>query len=333
MFPMSQEFTLARRDLAAIGMLCALTAMPGCAREGGVCQTGAGASELRSLLDNARSAERHVWFPATRELGRRAAADSPSRDRIWAEARVNSLGMKFVRIEPGEFWMGPPYQNALWMREAHAVRVTQPFYICATETTNEQYALLRQGYKPESRFSPDPESPAVDLSWDDVQAFCRDLSDREGAVYRLPTEAEWEYVCRAGMPSPHEFCFGDDINLLAEYAWYGKHQSSAAPVALLKPNAWGVYDMHGNAMEVVQDWFSSDFNGAQTAVVAVDPEGPSDGFNHTLRGGNWYAADVRGCGCSFRYPWPFLDIRLSGNIPRLRQTIGFRIVREADEGG
>ncbi|HVP12286.1 MAG TPA: formylglycine-generating enzyme family protein [Phycisphaerae bacterium] len=274
--------------------------------------------------------DREAWFPAARELGRKAAANPGLRDRIWAEAGVNSLGMKFVRIEPGEFVMGPPYQALLWPREAHRVRLTRPFYICVTETTNEQYAVLRPDRKAESRFSPDPESPVVDLSWDDVQAFCRDLSYREGAVYRLPTEAEWEYVCRAGMPSPHLFCFGDDFSILPEYAWCGGRRSSAAPVALLKANAWGVYDMHGNALELVQDWFSTDFNGAKADAVAVDPEGPSHSFNHTLRGGEWCSPDVRYCECAARMPWPLLELRLYRDVPLGRERIGFRIVRDCE---
>jgi len=277
--------------------------------------------------------DREVWFPAARELGRKAAANPELRDRIWAEAGVNSLGMRFVRVEPGEFVMGPPYQHPLWPKAAHRVRLTQPFYICVTETTNEQCAALHHEHRRQSRFSPDPDSPAVGLSWDEIQAFCSDLSDREHATYRLPTEAEWEYVCRAGMPSPHKFCFGDDVDLLPEYAWCCQRWKAAAPVALLRPNEWGVYDMHGNAMEVVQDWFSVDYNGAEPDVVAVDPRGPASGTNHTLRGGDWYALDVLGCECAFRYPWPLLDLGLPlTDTPRLGELTGFRLVREAAPG-
>jgi formylglycine-generating enzyme required for sulfatase activity len=325
---MTTQPTFGQCGLVAIWAFCALAGMFDCAQEGRTRDAGKEASDMRRLVLAACSADRNVWFPAARKLGRKAASDPALRDEIWAQARVNTLGMKFVRIEPGEFVMGPPYQNAMWTHESHPVRLTLPFFICVTETTNEQYGASRPGHQPEPRFSPDPECPVAGLSWDDVQAFCRDLSDREGAVYRLPTEAEWEYVCRAGMPSPHLFCFGDDFSILPEYAWCGQRRMSAAPVALLKPNGWGVYDMHGNALELVQDWFSTDFNGARADVVAVDPKGPSDGFNHTLRGGNWSSRDVLACECGFRFPWPFLDLSFWTDIPRLRQTIGFRVVRE-----
>jgi formylglycine-generating enzyme required for sulfatase activity len=319
-----------KRIARAICALCSACVLSGCARETGDCHDAQEPPELCRLIQAACSANRDDWLPAARKLGRIAASDHALRDRIWSRAGVNTLGMKFVRIEPGEFVMGPQHWRILWTHEPHAVQLTRPFYICVTETTNEQYAVLRPDHKPEPRFSPAPESPVVDLSWDDVQAFCRDLSEREGTVYRLPTEAEWEYVCRAGMPSPHLFCFGDDISLLPEYGWCGGQRTSAAPVALLKPNAWGVYDMHGNAMELVQNWFSSDYNGARADVVAVDPKGPSDGFNHTLRGGTWYNTDVDICECAFRWPWPWLDLSFSANDPRLRQMIGFRIVRECE---
>jgi formylglycine-generating enzyme required for sulfatase activity len=329
---LARRLTVGQCDLAKICLLCALVALSGCVRQTGDCHAAQGPPELCRLIQATCSADRDDWFPAARKLGRIAAADPHSRDRIWAEAGVNTLGMKFVRIEAGEFVMGPPYQNPLWTHEAHRVRLTQPFYICVTETTNEQYEVLRPEHQPEPRFSPDPESPVVDLSWQDVQAFCRDLSDREGARYRLPTEAEWEYVCRAGMPSPHRYCYGDDVDLLAEYAWYGQRRMSAARVAMLKLNAWGVYDMHGNALELVQDWFSSDYGGAQADTVEIDPQGLSHGFGHTLRGGMWYSRDVRGCECGFRYPWPLLDMHFSKETPSLRQTIGFRIVRDVGPG-
>lgn len=313
----------------AICVPCASVVLSSCGREAGDCRDGRDKRDLCSLAQAAASADRDVWFPAARLLGQRAASDPSLRDKVWTQARVNTLGMKFVRIEPGEFVMGPPCQHALWTHEAHRVRLTRPFYICVTETTNEQYATLRPDHQPEPRFSPDPESPVVNLSWKDVQAFCRDLSSREGAAYRLPTEAEWEYVCRAGMSSPHRFCFGDDFGLLSEYAWYGGQRMSAARVAMLKPNAWGLYDMHGNVLEIVQDWFSTDYNGAQTDEVAVDPRGSSLAITHTLRGGNWHSKDARGCECGFRYPWPLIDVSLSTSKPKLGQTIGFRIVRDA----
>jgi formylglycine-generating enzyme required for sulfatase activity len=285
------------------------------------------ATRLSRLISSAASADRDEWFPAARELGRMAASGQSLRDRVWREASINTLGMKFVRIQPGEFVMGPPVQDPLWVSRSHVVRLTQPFYVCVTETTNEQYAELYPDHQPDARFSPDGESPVVGLSWEKVQEFCQELSRREGVKYRLPTEAEWEYVCRAGMPSPHKYCFGDDEALLPEYAWYARRRMSAAPVALLKPNAWGVYDMHGNVLEIVGDWFNTDY-GAGNEALLIDPSGPSSGFNHTLRGGEWYIEDLRGCECAFRLSWPLFWFHFKPSAPPLSRTIGFRLVRE-----
>lgn len=317
-----------------ISVLAPITA-PATAPAGGAgAQTPSGQgtnSELHGLFQAVASRDRSVWFPAATELGRRAAFNARLRDDIWRSSRINTLGMKFVRIEAGEFFMGPAYTHSLWPHAAHRVRLTRPFYVCATETTNDQYALLNAGHTPNARFSPEGECPVVDLGWDQIQTFCRELSRRESAVYRLPTEAEWEYVCRAGTPSPHRFCFGDDVERLAQYSWYSRSRDRAAPVAMLKANAWGLYDIHGNVLELVNDWFSNDaYKETAERTVAVDPQGPSTGLNHTLRGGDWYMKDVRGCECGFRLPWPPISVRWREGEPRLRETIGFRLVREME---
>ena len=227
--------------------------------------------------------------------------------------------------------MGPAYTHPLWPGSAHRVRLTRPFFICVTETTNEHYIMLNPGHSPNTRYSADPESPVVDLSWKQVQTFCGMLSQREGATYRLPTEAEWEYVCRAGMLSPQRFSFGSDYERLPEYAWYGRSRDRASRVAVLRPNAWGVYDMHGNVLELVSDWFSNaNYTPAATEEIQVDPRGPKSGLNHTLRGGNWYKLDIRGCECGARYPWPLITFSFRSDAPNLRETIGFRIVRDVE---
>jgi len=286
-------------------------------------------SQILTAITSSRSTERSNWYPAARFLGSKAASNPELRDGIWNEAKVNTLGMKFVRVKAGTFVMGPAYYHPLSPQRAHNVHLTQPFYICVTETTNEQYAVLDPDHKPNARFSPDPESPVVGLNWEQIQKFCSSLSGREGAVYRLPTEAEWEYVCRAGSPSPNAYCFGDDVAQLSNYAWHGRSRPCASPAALLKPNAWGVYDMHGNALELVQDWFVSyDAYGANS--MTVDPTGPKSSLNHTLRGGEWFREDLRGCECGFRMPWPLVAINFEPGRPQLRDTIGFRIVREIE---
>jgi formylglycine-generating enzyme required for sulfatase activity len=159
-------------------------------------------------------------------------------------------GMEFALIPTGEFQMrldddGPE-------RPARKVHISQPFYLGKYPVTQAQWAAV-MGNNP-SEFKGDPNRPVEKVSWEEVQQFIRDLNAREGNErYRLPTEAEWEYACRAG--STTAYCFGDDEGRLGEYAWYIKNAGGQThPVGKLEPNAWGLYDMHGNVWEWVQDW-------------------------------------------------------------------------------
>ena len=125
------------------------------------------------------------------------------------------------------------------------------------------------------------------VSWDDATTFCRKLSQRDGRTYRLPTEAEWEYACRAGAQTMYGF--GDDDKRLGEYGWYDENalnvdQKYAHRVAQKKPNAWELYDMHGNLYEWCQDWFAEDY---YRESPSQDPRGPSSGSSRVLRGGSW----------------------------------------------
>lgn len=115
-------------------------------------------------------------------------------------------------------------------------------------------------------------------------AFCRRLSQEEGKEYRLPTEAEWEYACRAG--SATRWCFGDNASQLDEYAWYERNSGRTThPVAQKKPNAWGLYDMHGNVWEWCADWYDADYDQQSPAD---DPKGPASGALRVVRGGSWF---------------------------------------------
>jgi formylglycine-generating enzyme required for sulfatase activity len=120
------------------------------------------------------------------------------------------------------------------------------------------------------------------VSWEDAQQFIQKLNEKEGKeIYRLPTEAEWEYACRAG--SSTIYCFGDDEGQLGEYAWYTLNSGKRThPVGTRKPNAWGLYDMHGNVWEWVQDGY-----GNYTADPVTDPIVPAVGTGRVIRGGNW----------------------------------------------
>ena len=124
--------------------------------------------------------------------------------------------------------------------------------------------------------------PVEQVSWNDVQEFIKKLNQKEGTnKYRLPSEAEWEYACRAG--SKTRFYFGDSNGSLEQYAWYNSNSSSKThPVAKKKPNAWGLYDMHGNVWEWCQGW-----KGDYPSGHVTDPDGPSSGSRRVVRGGSW----------------------------------------------
>jgi formylglycine-generating enzyme required for sulfatase activity len=151
------------------------------------------------------------------------------------------------------------------------------------------------------------------VSWDDVQEFIRWLNAKEGgARYRLPTEAEWEYVARAGTTT--RWSFGDSESQLGRYAWYdGNAKRQTHPVGQLQPNPWGLYDMHGNVYEWVQDWY-----GKYASDTAVDPVGPSSGSVRVDRGGSW-GSTARNCRSALR----FLGVP-GGRV----DDLGFRLLRE-----
>jgi formylglycine-generating enzyme required for sulfatase activity len=138
------------------------------------------------------------------------------------------------------------------------------------------------------------------LGWDDAVAFCKALSDKTGMTVSLPTEAQWEYACRAG--STTRFGFGDDDEKLADYAWYTENSSDnikpvgrkSHAVGGKKPNDWGLYDMHGNVHQWCADWYGS-YANAKT----VDPQGPDSGKERILRGGSW-GNRAKDCRCAAR---------------------------------
>jgi formylglycine-generating enzyme required for sulfatase activity len=122
------------------------------------------------------------------------------------------------------------------------------------------------------------------VSWADCQNFAAKVKEkaRKGMICRLPTEAEWEYACRAG--SKTDYCFGDDPTKLSEYAWYDANsEQKTHPVGRKKPNAWGLYDVHGNVWEWCQDWYGEDY---YENSPADDPKGPDSGPARVLRGGS-----------------------------------------------
>jgi len=229
-----------------------------------------------------------------------------------AKEFTNSLGMKFVLIPASTFMMGSPPQRsiALMTRISIKITISKPFSLQTTQVTQGQWEKV-MGNNPSSFKIWGDNCPVESVSWDDAQEFIRKLNQVEGTEkYRLPTEAEWEYACKAG--STTRYYFGDDEAKLGEYAWYDKNSDNKThPVGQKKPNGWRLHDMHGNVWEWCQDWYG-EYPGSVT-----DPKGPYSGDGRVLRGGSWINLEwtIRS---AYRY-----RIRLVR-----RGYIGFRLVRD-----
>jgi len=197
---------------------------------------------------------------------------------------TNSIGMEFVLIPAGSFMMGADKnfeEAADHETPRHKVTISKSFYLGKYEVTQEQWVAV-MGSNP-SNFK-GRTNPVEEVSWHDVQEFIHRLNQKENTnVYRLPTEAEWEYACRAGTTTTYSF--GDDADQLGQYAWYIDNSGDKThPVGQKQPNAWGLYDMHGNVWEWVQDWYGKTY---YSQSPAKDPQGPSSGESRLLRGGSW----------------------------------------------
>jgi formylglycine-generating enzyme required for sulfatase activity len=200
-------------------------------------------------------------------------------------------GISFVAIPAGEFQMGSK-KGFEWEQPVHRVRITHGFLLGKYPVTNSQYgrfleaagkSVEKPAYWGDRRFN-QPEQPVVGVSWDEARAYC------EWAGGRLPTEAEWEYACRAGTKT--EYSFGDDAELLGEYAWFDKNSGGQSqPVGAKKPNPWGLHDMHGNVWEWCADWFDHAYYARSPTD---DPSGPEGGSFRVFRGGCW-CGYARGC--------------------------------------
>ena len=201
--------------------------------------------------------------------------------------RINNpfTSSDFVLIEAGSFFMGSNDSLAYPDEQPiHEVTISQPFYMGKTEVTQAQWTAI-MGENP-SQFIGEAR-PVDNIGPSDIQAFLTALNEAAEcpSCYRLPTEAEWEYAARAGSTAP--FSFADDSDSLASYAWYSTNaEYKTHPVGQKKPNAWGLYDMHGNVYEWVQDRY-----GPYPASPTTDPTGPDEGNEYILRGGSWTDAE------------------------------------------
>lgn len=203
---------------------------------------------------------------------------------VDGERFTNSLGMEFVRVAPGTFAMGQQEGGDWDEVPAHEVSISQPFYMGVTEVTNAHFEAFdpkHRALRGKEGFATGDDEAAVFVSWDEANAFCAWLSEKEGKPYRLPTEAEWEYACRAGTATA--YWTGDELP-----AEFHKHQEAfwhPVPVSLhvgmTPPNPWGFFDMHGNVEEWCLDWYGSYREETQT-----DPVGYANGDFRVTRGGS-----------------------------------------------
>lgn len=251
---------------------------------------------------------------------------------------INSIGMSFVKIPKGQFQMGTMDQEELkagnvfspgtgtrggtsGVGPAHRVTISKSFYLQTTEVTQGQWRKLmdsRPWTRSDSLIPEGENYPVVCLTWEEAQFFLNKLNSLEpGARYRLPTEAEWEYSCRAGTTT--KYSFGDSEDQLDSYAWSHPYQGLKIvpylhPVASRLPNPWGLFDMHGNVGEWCQDWASIYGSDSQT-----DPVGPSTGYKKILRG-TYQQGFPQSCRSDWRDEW-LAQLGVS--------DVGFRVLRES----
>jgi formylglycine-generating enzyme required for sulfatase activity len=240
--------------------------------------------ERDGLAEQVRVARAKVAADQASEAMEQQAADTKA-NAVAAKppkTLTNSIGMKFVEIPAGTFLMGSADGESA-EQPVHEVTITTPYYLGVTEVTNGQWLAVMGDVPSEWK---NADLPVENVSWEDAVAFCSRLSGlaaerQAGREYRLPTEAEWEYACRAGTTT--EYSFGDDASLLGDFAWFDDNSGlQTHPFGQKRPNGWGLYDMHGNVWEWCSDW-----DGDYAAGAVRDPKGPASGSARVLRGGSW----------------------------------------------
>jgi len=267
------------------------------------------------------------------QKGKLPKPPQPPTPVIPAKEITNSIGMKLVYIPPGKFIMGSPggEQGRFDYEHQHEVEITKSFYMGAYEVTQEEYEKVTN--KAPSWFSSSghgknavagmdtPRFPVEMVSWEEAMEFCRLLSQKEGGQYDLPTEAEREYACRANTRTV--FHYGDSLssaqaNFIGRFPYGGANNGPdlqrTTKVDSYQPNAWGLYDMHGNVFDWCKDWYEKDY---YKNSPARDPQGPGTGKFRVLRGGCW-ASGGANCRSAYR-GW-------SSGPGERSNGIGFRVV-------
>ena len=250
------------------------------------------------------------------------------------------ISFEMVLIPGGSFLMGSPVGEAGRLGHEgpqHKVRL-DPFYLCPKETTiklfmafyretvsaKRDFIAVEEAKKDNEQSKDDVDvitgptpvygdmtmgyedmHPAIGITWHNAMTFCRWLSKKTGKQYHLPTEAEWEYACRAG--TTNAFSFGDDPKKLADFVWYeDTADTETNPVGKKKPNAWGLYDMLGNVSEWVHDFYSpTTYKEAAKKNPVVNPKGPKTGELHVARGGDYSSSadELRCAARTFEQEW------------------------------
>jgi formylglycine-generating enzyme required for sulfatase activity len=260
----------------------------------------------------------------------------PSGQRDWFVQQVGDDFFTFIVFAPGTFLMGSPESEAYRQKNErqHPVRITRPVAVADREVTRAQFERFVKAtgrpFVDVSEPSPDDRDPVVRVTWFEAARYCHWLTDQahqgdgqcydppasdggpwpfrpERSGYRLPTEAEWEYACRAGTVTPYSF--GSDRELLGRYGWHLHTHTEVG--GRLRPNLRGLYDMHGNVWEWCHDWYDDQPAGGD------DPQGPAEGLYRALRGGGWDRSAWH-CRSAYRHS-PTPDYRGA--------YMGFRLVR------
>jgi len=237
-------------------------------------------------------AERLPWpFDAKEAVKRQdETATALGVDKIITLDLGNKVTMKLILIPPGRFIMGSPADEKDRQKcegPEHAVIISKAFYMGIYTVTQEQYEQV-MGKNPSAHKG--SQCPVEVVSWDDAVDFCNLVSHNSDKMVRLPTEAEWEYACRAG--SSTRFHYGEDgvYANLGDYAWYDENawqagEKHAHPVGQKIPNQWGLYDMHGNIYQWCADLY---LDGYYADAMRIDPVGPKTGNGRVMRGGDYY---------------------------------------------